>query len=73
MEWIGFITAAIVLSIISLSWAGAVFMWMGEYNIGDVPNTWKHRVAVLAAGGVLMWLWATLYEYAPFSVVVKGA
>lgn len=71
MELIGFLASVGFMVLASLAWFGAFCMWFGQYNIGGVPNTWKHRVAIAAALAVLLCLWVVLYLHMPFTIALK--
>lgn len=71
MAVFGWLVLALGLGVISFFWLVLSFQWLGTYNIGGVPNSWRARLGYLLAGVFLGFLWAALMRAAPFSIALK--
>lgn len=72
MAIIGWLVVTGFMGMLSLTWLFLAFLKLGQYNIGGVPNTWKEKLLVLAAGAVLAYGWYSfVYLNMPFTIRMK--
>ena len=65
----GFVAIVVMMCLLSGVWAMMAYVWLGVSDPTGVANTWKSRVGVLIAGGVVVALWWVTFGIMPVDLI----